>query len=108
MNVYFFFSSRRRHTRCALVTGVQTCALPISRQGWQMLNHRHKRGLDTMWAFMRCGTKTREQLPQALERFLCVPLTSMSPRKLVVPAEFGIAEIVEQKVGKFVLGHYAF
>src|SRR3546814_7470911 len=27
----FFFSSRRRHTRCALVTGVQTCALPIWR-----------------------------------------------------------------------------
>src|SRR3546814_8949060 len=26
---YFCFSSRRRHTRCALVTGVQTCALPI-------------------------------------------------------------------------------
>src|SRR3546814_4987298 len=25
----FFFSSKRRHTRCALVTGVQTCALPI-------------------------------------------------------------------------------
>src|SRR3546814_2229341 len=29
----FFFSSRRRHTRCALVTGVQTCALPISDYG---------------------------------------------------------------------------
>src|SRR3546814_10071188 len=29
-----FFSSRRRHTRCALVTGVQTCALPI----WQWEN----------------------------------------------------------------------
>src|SRR3546814_1464385 len=29
----FFFSSRRRHTRCALVTGVQTCALPISEKG---------------------------------------------------------------------------
>src|SRR3546814_4843309 len=28
--MFFFFSSRRRHTRCALVTGVQTCALPIS------------------------------------------------------------------------------
>src|SRR3546814_9116142 len=27
--LFFFFSSRRRHTRCALVTGVQTCALPI-------------------------------------------------------------------------------
>src|SRR3546814_1373331 len=30
MIVSFFFASRRRHTRCALVTGVQTCALPIS------------------------------------------------------------------------------
>src|SRR3546814_7386466 len=30
MWVFLFFSSRRRHTRCALVTGVQTCALPIS------------------------------------------------------------------------------
>src|SRR3546814_5422557 len=30
VSVLFFFSSRRRHTRCALVTGVQTCALPIS------------------------------------------------------------------------------
>src|SRR3546814_5172817 len=29
----FFFSSRRRHTRCALVTGVQTCALPIYYRG---------------------------------------------------------------------------
>src|SRR3546814_6310276 len=31
LSISFFFSSRRRHTRCALVTGVQTCALPISR-----------------------------------------------------------------------------
>src|SRR3546814_3788941 len=30
---FFFFSSRRRHTRCALVTGVQTCALPICNIG---------------------------------------------------------------------------
>src|SRR3546814_3752471 len=29
---FFFFSSRRRHTSCALVTGVQTCALPIFHQ----------------------------------------------------------------------------
>src|SRR3546814_20687575 len=34
----FFFSSRRRHTRCALVTGVQTCALPI------YLAHQEGRG----------------------------------------------------------------
>src|SRR3546814_3284610 len=31
----FFFSSRRRHTRCALVTGVQTCALPIYKRSGQ-------------------------------------------------------------------------
>src|SRR3546814_2947171 len=30
LSTFFFFASRRRHTRCALVTGVQTCALPIS------------------------------------------------------------------------------
>src|SRR3546814_13118551 len=47
---FFFFSSRRRHTRCALVTGVQTCALPISElryeartkngamHGWQIIH----------------------------------------------------------------------
>src|SRR3546814_14046415 len=33
----FFFSSRRRHTRCALVTGVQKCALPISDQAEQLI-----------------------------------------------------------------------
>src|SRR3546814_9006228 len=31
--MFCFFSSRRRHTRCALVTGVQTCALPIFAAG---------------------------------------------------------------------------
>src|SRR3546814_4494058 len=42
--ICFFFSSRRRHTRCALVTGVQTCALPIwrSRREFWM---RQKRAL---------------------------------------------------------------
>src|SRR3546814_9944840 len=35
--MFFFFSSRRRHTRCALVTGVQTCALPISGRATRMI-----------------------------------------------------------------------
>src|SRR3546814_4260453 len=38
MLVFFFFSSRRRHTRCALVTGVQTCALPI----WPPVHYSHR------------------------------------------------------------------
>src|SRR3546814_2765256 len=37
----FFFSSRRRHTRCALVTGVQTCALPISQMGFKYFALTH-------------------------------------------------------------------
>src|SRR3546814_14050127 len=38
--MFFFFSSRRRHTRCALVTGVQTCALPISSQSRETVGPR--------------------------------------------------------------------
>src|SRR3546814_5352749 len=40
-----FFSSRRRHTRCALVTGVQTCALPIC-------CHWHGRRNRAAWFFL--------------------------------------------------------
>src|SRR3546814_8052384 len=40
----FFFSSRRRHTRCALVTGVQTCALPISRRHSRQVSLPSPRG----------------------------------------------------------------
>src|SRR3546814_2456121 len=39
--VLFFFSSRRRHTRCALVTGVQTCALPISSRPETLFMQKH-------------------------------------------------------------------
>src|SRR3546814_4126979 len=38
--MFFFFSSRRRHTRCALVTGVQTCALPIYREAQDWLGEK--------------------------------------------------------------------
>src|SRR3546814_2778357 len=42
--LFFFFSSRRRHTRCALVTGVQTCALPICRS--DALRERYEAALE--------------------------------------------------------------
>src|SRR3546814_15151013 len=41
MQLFLCFSSRRRHTRCALVTGVQTCALPISRIGGELAGRDH-------------------------------------------------------------------
>src|SRR3546814_5421802 len=45
--VVVFVSSRRRHTRCALVTGVQTCALPIVvRQGDHYVPGRMLRAAD--------------------------------------------------------------
>src|SRR3546814_9184265 len=44
----FFFSSRRRHTRCALVTGVQTCALPISGLATVLQAQATIRGLDEL------------------------------------------------------------
>src|SRR3546814_8254614 len=44
----FFFSSRRRHTRCALVTGVQTCALPIFVVGACIGTDAHTVGIDAI------------------------------------------------------------
>src|SRR3546814_3559664 len=43
MTFTFFFSGRGRHTRCALVTGVQTCALPISAAGAARPRSVHRR-----------------------------------------------------------------
>src|SRR3546814_9096368 len=40
--VVLFVSSRRRHTRCALVTGVQTCALPISNTARMSVTSFHR------------------------------------------------------------------
>src|SRR3546814_3896918 len=48
MRSFFFFSSRRRHTRCALVTGVQTCALPICRY-----HEAHRRELPELISLAR-------------------------------------------------------
>src|SRR3546814_6729969 len=49
--VWFFFSSRRRHTRCALVTGVQTCALPIYGASTNML---------WPWSYDQCERKQQK------------------------------------------------
>src|SRR3546814_1054227 len=51
--VIVFFSSRRRHTRCALVTGVQTCALPICPPLRVLVDGRLRVPLDT--AFFKAG-----------------------------------------------------
>src|SRR3546814_5199861 len=45
--VFFFFPSRRRQTRCALVTGVQTCALPILGETVTLLRTNPATGAET-------------------------------------------------------------
>src|SRR3546814_19731383 len=64
----FFLSSRRRHTRCALVTGVQTCALPISLAGRVALTNQGRGG---------SGRIDWRQRDQAFEVELSAPI----PRK---------------------------
>src|SRR3546814_6405796 len=62
--LFFFFSSRRRHTRCALVTGVQTCALPIS-VGKPSLPARPARRSASSWPRQNmarpCSWRTRSE-----------------------------------------------
>src|SRR3546814_4569799 len=48
--LFFFFSSRRRHTRCALVTGVQTCALPIWSADLCAWRHRVVATCESPWS----------------------------------------------------------
>src|SRR3546814_14164404 len=70
MSFVFFFSSRRRHTRCALVTGVQTCALPIfspsSCSTWRRCPSGRSRG----WRSMACSAATLS-MPRARRRGGC-------------------------------------
>src|SRR3546814_2161011 len=53
----FFFSSRRRHTRCALVTGVQTCALPI----WAQADDTALRGATEEQGGHHSGNRSEER-----------------------------------------------
>src|SRR3546814_9633710 len=55
--LWFFFSSRRRHTSCALVTGVQTCALPI----WLANSTRSKSAKGKLSSGSRCWIPALEK-----------------------------------------------
>src|SRR3546814_9950853 len=77
VSVSFFFSSRRRHTRCALVTGVQTCALPIldkPRRGATQMRHQ-PHIIDIALPDIReregCGVGARKVLGEEIGRASC-------------------------------------
>src|SRR3546814_6037971 len=80
----FFFSSRRRHTRCALVTGVQTCALPIFHQAGEKSEAQLK-------ALLQPVESTLKQYQEGLQRV----------EKDRVDSYAGLREAVEQvRVGQ--------
>src|SRR3546814_5868860 len=95
----FFFSSRRRHTSCALVTGVQTCALPISpgRQGNRSAPPGDARGSQyprqnkstTIWA----GSDVTEEMGSdglRYDRMVEDALRSVVRRSLIHIAQHGL------------------
>src|SRR3546814_6724893 len=62
--VSFFCASRRRHTRCAVVTGVQTCALPISGIAGPFLHQRLPRRRQP-WHIRATDDRLRDSLIMA-------------------------------------------
>src|SRR3546814_13249488 len=74
---FFFFSSRRRHTRCALVTGVQTCALPISKI---MSSARKATGERVMPKLAKIDRETAKAIEEAM--FVFENLLEMDDKNL--------------------------
>src|SRR3546814_15134496 len=89
--VMFFLSSRRRHTRCALVTGVQTCALPIWNHNFEGLAVLGAAGLFRVYRLQRpvadlaivadsFHTKPLMRIVQSADRYQVLGLNRHSAR----------------------------
>src|SRR3546814_4066585 len=76
-NLVFFFSSRRRHTRCALVTGVQTCALPISQPS---VGHVERSGAARDDALRAAAEQQDEQADDQKNLYQPPPFLPCAPR----------------------------
>src|SRR3546814_4010654 len=63
-----FFSSRRRHTRCALVTGVQTCALPILRPSIEAMASPRRRRSSLVQRVEPVAVNLSEDMPPDFHR----------------------------------------
>src|SRR3546814_13327440 len=83
----FLFSSRRRQTRCALVTGVQTCALPISGGGQRRHGDQQGEREDEKAGFhgdsWDCGATRVFSSPPGRHLLVCFPFKgkSLPPRR---------------------------
>src|SRR3546814_3485706 len=118
--ILFYFSSRRRHTRCALVTGVQTCALPISSSfSWcQRLDRKRVDALTRQVAerpvhhpLARDAILPREARPldrQAEMRFAAAVVAGMDVmlRAVVAEGEIRIGKSGDRKSTRLNSSHY--
>src|SRR3546814_1221635 len=96
----FFFSSRRRHTRCALVTGVQTCALPIC----ELVEASHRQvndGEDPGEAALICAALSRV----AGERFFLVMLERNRARQTLRATVEAIPVETPEDARDYILHH---
>src|SRR3546814_1549455 len=73
---FFLFSSRRRHTRCALVTGVQTCALPIFAREWHEANA-------PQWAKVHAAEVIRTLERDVFPAIGSLPIGALNPPKIL-------------------------
>src|SRR3546814_1245054 len=83
MRCMFFFSSRRRHTSCALVTGVQTCALPIC-------NIKPLKAMAKAGKFENLFHVKIEQLRRALRRQVISQYALKNLEEMLVAAAIGL------------------
>src|SRR3546814_1141363 len=79
LSVCCFFSSRRRHTRCALVTGVQTGALPIYSAIQRIVGVQNCRGLAALFADPRA--ELTEKAALGFVGILLSPVAGIDPRR---------------------------
>src|SRR3546814_9437100 len=93
----FFFSSRRRHTRCALVTGVQTCALPICNR-LQRIQRAEQQCTDLISALLLLSRNERghgaTDVARIAEQLLDVHRTQVAGKPLELRLEGGHGRLV--------------
>src|SRR3546814_3859939 len=96
---FFFFSSIRRHTRCALVTGVQTCALPIYRMLVATMRaeqaNRHRARHDDLTCLLN-----RNGLQQAFDRMMATNVQQCALLYLDLDGFKGVNDRLGHEIGR--------
>src|SRR3546814_8639860 len=100
----FFFSGRRLHTRCALVTGVQTCALPISANRVRHIDTAVLRRFTVIHEFVELPRSVKRRMAQKYlggQAITDAQLDLIAELPELVPAQLeNAARSEERRVGK--------